>query len=711
MAYGGRSFTRTEALFFAGMDAYFRLALNNMSMEDFYVPDSSSDSLKEKKQKNKDELKVSKGKKNKNEEVKNLTKSEDKICETSETNQLSKRAKRRIRKNSPDSLEEKKQKDKDELSATKGKENKNEEAKNLTKSEDKICETLETNQLSKSAKRRRRKNKIIESTSSIDVNESQNIHKEKNQTIKDQQNNLSQSRKDEKNISQKTGKEQITIKAKEIVKEVVNKSKPKEKQKDTDSGKKSNNNSNNIKNQQKNKAEHIKSKIPQNQQKHNKLPLHIPADYSKLCEFNNSICSQGTNNDEYERFKTEHNKNDLRQFINSLENESKVDLTFTKSGDEDTDDMENGEWQTVRNKKEIKQNKKQVRTKYASCSMSGRSTNDDELWETDSFNDLIHSGSNDYRYLTNTDAAYSEFLSDKNTSANEHNNYYSPTFACENVPLCERKNMWPVIRSKSNADYSQLPVEHEQKEETEKIQSFVGNKDNWKNIKCKKKGKTRNVEQLTLYPLSHVQAQSSSNKTLPSQTQNNQLADIIKEGLWSLENVNVKHSFHTCTEQQMYVNDEIEVWEENMATYDIPDRLLLGLRCGLCSEPLSYPPITLSAENVPYNTPCLSNESMKIMRVHGEIFKIRFNYSNQMKQVSCTVQFTGPSADASKFMYEMHVMDMNNTGLQLMSKKYCGAMNDDIDDLKHSTMWHLDMVLPFASTDNLLKLRCLVTKV
>lgn len=115
--------------------------------------------------------------------------------------------------------------------------------------------------------------------------------------------------------------------------------------------------------------------------------------------------------------------------------------------------------------------------------------------------------------------------------------------------------------------------------------------------------------------------------------------------------------------------------------------------------------------SVPYNSTCVSNESMKIMRVHGEIFKIRFNYSNQMKQVSCTVQFTGPNTEASRFMYEMHVMDMNNTGLQLMSKKYCGASSDDIDDLKHCTMWHLDMVLPFASTENLLKLRCVVTKV
>lgn len=66
MAYGGRSFTRNEELFFAGMDLYFRSAINNMSIEEFLIPDSSPDSLTKKKQKDKDE---SKGKKNNSDQV------------------------------------------------------------------------------------------------------------------------------------------------------------------------------------------------------------------------------------------------------------------------------------------------------------------------------------------------------------------------------------------------------------------------------------------------------------------------------------------------------------------------------------------------------------------------------------------------------------------------------------------------------------------
>lgn len=130
----------------------------------------------------------------------------------------------------------------------------------------------------------------------------------------------------------------------------------------------------------------------------------------------------------------------------------------------------------------------------------------------------------------------------------------------QSVTSYERKNMWPFIRSESNTEYSQVLAECEHKKEKERIESFVENKENWRNVKCKKQGKAKNVEQLTLYPLSHVQAQSS-NKTLPSQIQNNQIADLIKEGFWSLENVHVKRSVDTCSIQKNYMNDETEIWE------------------------------------------------------------------------------------------------------------------------------------------------------
>lgn len=195
------------------------------------------------------------------------------------------------------------------------------------------------------------------------------------------------------------------MKAKKIVQEVVNMSKPKEKQKNTDSGKTSNNNCTEIKKQKKEKknVDNIKSQIPQNQQ-----------------QKNTNVCTQVANNDEDSNMKTEQRRNLPFQFRNSLENESKINLTSTVPEDEDIDEKENGEWQTAGIKKKFRSDFTNYFSKYAPSSMSGRSTNDEELWETDSFNN--------YSLFADTDTNYSDLWSDKYTYANQSNNYYSPTY-------------------------------------------------------------------------------------------------------------------------------------------------------------------------------------------------------------------------------------------------------------------------------------------
>lgn len=209
------------------------------------------------------------------------------------------------------------------------------------------------------------------------------------------------------------------MKAKKIVQEVVNMSRSKEKQKYTNSGKTSNNNCTEIKKQKKmkKKVDNIKSQIPQNRQQNYKLPLYIPATGNKTLEFDTNICTQVANNDEHSNMKTEQHRNPPCQFRNSLENESKIDLTFTVSEDEDIDEKENGEWQIVGLKKKFRSD---YFSKYTPSSMSGISANDEEIWETDSFND--------YCLFADTDSNYSDLWSDKYTYTKQSNNYYSPTY-------------------------------------------------------------------------------------------------------------------------------------------------------------------------------------------------------------------------------------------------------------------------------------------
>lgn len=110
-----------------------------------------------------------------------------------------------------------------------------------------------------------------------------------------------------------------------------------------------------------------------------------------------------------------------------------------------------------------------------------------------------------------------------------------------------------------------------------------------------------------------------------------------------------------------------------------------------------------------FNPDCERFEIFKIKSQSGLLFKLIYSYTKET--FSCTVLCVTRPRDHSKLMYEVEVVDLNNVGLKLISRKLCGFMSDRKDDLKHCTTWNINMVKPFISqSDVKLKISCVIHK-
>lgn len=96
----------------------------------------------------------------------------------------------------------------------------------------------------------------------------------------------------------------------------------------------------------------------------------------------------------------------------------------------------------------------------------------------------------------------------------------------------------------------------------------------------------------------------------------------------------------------------------------------------------------------------VSGGTQCITELFNEIFRLRLVYNNEKRKVYASVQMIGPKEDAKKFMYEVIITDLNKNGLILLSKKYCGCINEKRNDISHCSIWPLEIVVPFISETN-----------